>query len=215
MTILDGLKKLYVKLGGTIDEKHSYDDIGRLMEDVGDVINNSSDLPEVTTDDDGKVLKVVDGAWNKGTDDGLPEVTSDDNNKIMKVINGVWGKDIQNIIVYRAEYNNDRFNLEDVTCRDIFNHLNGKGKHNYVVIISTNWRTGYRLTNVLLPIGNGHFVCIDKYKIAIYEGLSNTNYLSLVNEISLDNILPTVTSSDAGKVLTVDSNGKWVASTPN
>lgn len=44
MTILDGLKKLYVKLGGTIDEKHSYDDIGRLMEDVGDVISGSNEL---------------------------------------------------------------------------------------------------------------------------------------------------------------------------
>lgn len=50
-----------------------------------------SELPEVSTDDNGKVLGVVEGAWDKvDPPEGLPAVTSDDNGKILKVVNGAW-----------------------------------------------------------------------------------------------------------------------------
>lgn len=53
--------------------------------------------PEVTAADNGKVLKVVNGVWAKGTDNvgsgssGLPAVTASDSGKILKVnASGQW-----------------------------------------------------------------------------------------------------------------------------
>jgi hypothetical protein len=53
-----------------------------------------SSLPEVTTDNNGMVLGVVNGQWSAVSADisgsGLPEVTTDDNGAFLRVVNGVW-----------------------------------------------------------------------------------------------------------------------------
>lgn len=55
-------------------------------------IVSGSDLPYVTVDDDGKILKVINGEWNKGDETKeLPNVTQQDDGKVLKVINGDWG----------------------------------------------------------------------------------------------------------------------------
>lgn len=52
-----------------------------------------SDLPAVTTDDNGKVMTVVEGAWDKADVPAeLPAVTGSDNGKFLGVANGAWGK---------------------------------------------------------------------------------------------------------------------------
>lgn len=73
-TTVVALRKLYVALGG------SADDVANLVI-IPDLINaiatqaatvtaaaNAKELPAVTAADNGKVLKVADGAWGVGTD---------------------------------------------------------------------------------------------------------------------------------------------------
>ena len=69
-TNVDALKNLYVAFGGSSDTVAN-------MATTADVINalatlvaagGGSILPAVTADENGKVLKVVDGAWAVGTD---------------------------------------------------------------------------------------------------------------------------------------------------
>lgn len=79
-TTVDALKALYTALGGELTD--TYDDIAsgatvgnyNVIPDVVNAIANhvasggAAELPAVTDEDDGKVLKVVDGAWAVGED---------------------------------------------------------------------------------------------------------------------------------------------------
>ena len=66
MVILEALKLLYKKLGGTADTEDitASSDMIDLIEDVAGGGGGSS-LPSVTSDDNGDLLTVVDGAWAK------------------------------------------------------------------------------------------------------------------------------------------------------
>lgn len=76
MTTVDALKALYVKKGGALTD--TYDSIaeGAKVRDysaIPDMILaitqlEAVSLPAVNADDNGKVLKVADGAWGIGTD---------------------------------------------------------------------------------------------------------------------------------------------------
>lgn len=53
---------------------------------------SGSGLPNVSKSDNGKVLRVVNGAWNKSLITELPSVSGIDNGKILSVVNGNWDK---------------------------------------------------------------------------------------------------------------------------
>jgi len=54
---------------------------------------SGSNLPEVTSADNGKVLTVVAGSWDKADPTKeLPSVSSDDNGDVLMVVNGAWAK---------------------------------------------------------------------------------------------------------------------------
>lgn len=59
-----------------------------------DKIASGGSLPTVTSADNGKVLGVVNGAWDIAEDAGevLPDVTTADNNKVLGVVGGTWDK---------------------------------------------------------------------------------------------------------------------------
>lgn len=46
---------------------------------------SGSDLPDVTVGDNGKILKVINGKWDKGDETKeLPDVTQQDDGKVLK-----------------------------------------------------------------------------------------------------------------------------------
>lgn len=48
-------------------------------------------LPTVSSTDNGKVLKVANGKWAKGSETvELPSVSADDNGKVLMVVEGAW-----------------------------------------------------------------------------------------------------------------------------
>lgn len=69
MTNIDALKALYVTLGGNANTVASMTvsaDVIYAMSQLS--LSVSPELPEVKAEDNGKVLKVVDGKWAVGTD---------------------------------------------------------------------------------------------------------------------------------------------------
>ncbi len=56
-------------------------------------VETGKELPAVTAANNGKVLKVVEGAWALADDSNtteLPAVTADNNGKVLKVVEGAW-----------------------------------------------------------------------------------------------------------------------------
>ena len=64
------LKNLYVALGGDADDVANISRIPDMIEAVATVAETATakELPDVTADDNGKVLKVANGKWSVGTD---------------------------------------------------------------------------------------------------------------------------------------------------
>lgn len=64
-TTVDELKTLYVKLGGNIADVANLQTDAELIDKIEDLDLTAGRLPEVTTDDNGDILSVVEGAWAK------------------------------------------------------------------------------------------------------------------------------------------------------
>ena len=77
-TTVEALKALYVALGGQLTDYYSdiaggvavseYVLIPDVIEAISQVVTGA-ELPAVTAEDNGKVLKVVEGKWAVGTDE--------------------------------------------------------------------------------------------------------------------------------------------------
>ena len=68
---LDALRGLHVALGGDADDVANLVTIPDLIKVISTQVSTvvgTKELPDVDADDNGKVLKVVDGEWAVGTD---------------------------------------------------------------------------------------------------------------------------------------------------
>ena len=68
---LDALRGLFVALGGDADDVANLVTIPDLIKVISTqvaTVVGTKELPDVDADDNGKVLKVVDGEWAVGTD---------------------------------------------------------------------------------------------------------------------------------------------------
>ena len=66
---LDALRNLYVALGGTESDVENLVIIPDLINAIATLVSSgaTAELPAVTTSDNGKVLMVVSGEWEKAT----------------------------------------------------------------------------------------------------------------------------------------------------
>ena len=71
MTNVEALKNLYVALGGTASDVANIETSAEMINAIATVAATAttSELPKVTSSDNGKVLKVVDGQWAVGADE--------------------------------------------------------------------------------------------------------------------------------------------------
>lgn len=68
-TTVEALKTLYTALGGDSSAVANYMRIPDIVNAIATLISSgaTAELPEVTTEDNGKVLTVVDGEWTAAT----------------------------------------------------------------------------------------------------------------------------------------------------
>ena len=94
MTIVDALKALVTAIGGS----YSADDdtVSEILAKVTTAFESGefvTDLPTVSSADNGKLFGVTGGKWDKvNAPVELPAVTGDDNGKALLVGSGAWGK---------------------------------------------------------------------------------------------------------------------------
>lgn len=88
MSIVKAIKAYLYALHGITATKNT---IAGVISEVAEEAPGISVLPQVTSDDNGKVLSVSGGAWGAApAPTELPEVTASDNGKFLTVANGAW-----------------------------------------------------------------------------------------------------------------------------
>lgn len=109
--IQDALAKLYLKLGGDPEKIKENKNVTDYLDDLADVFKSLIELPIVNSTDNDKVLKVINGKWDKAPiQKELPGTTAYDDGK-------VFGISSTGLIIKQYIFNNRitaRLNRSDV-----------------------------------------------------------------------------------------------------
>ena len=87
MTIVKAIKAYFASVHGKTVSGRT---ISEVVKNGTDAVGAVNGTPAVTAGDNGKVLKVVGGAWSAAAEAELPTVTAADNGKVLTVVNGAW-----------------------------------------------------------------------------------------------------------------------------
>lgn len=95
---VDALKGMYVALGGSADDVANITLIPDMITALTPLVASAMELPKVSGSDNGRVLTVVSGKWAKADiPSQLPAVTPEDAGSVLKVNeSGVWAKGTDN-----------------------------------------------------------------------------------------------------------------------
>lgn len=114
-------------------------------------------LPIVTSADNGKVLGVVNGVWDKAdAPESLPNVTSSDNGKVLNVLNGNWRLSVyplsQGTLLGEINLSNDTITLASGSSYGVDKFLDVLSKsYPYVARLILNDSSNIKIRYVFYP----------------------------------------------------------------
>lgn len=231
-TTTEELKKLYAKLGGTDPNIPKASTPGEVLNGINELELGGDKLPVVTEADNGKALGVKQGQWDKmDVDIELPDVTSEDAGKVLMVNDeGNWAKDDlpnnSNVVMYEVKgaSGGSGLELKNATIGDLKNDFDA-GK---IIILKNTSGHAYSDGDMYYCSGKkgGESISdvtffriahmsVNPIKIKVdgcyfrYTTPSVTSkFLSVFSDVV--GLTPNVSASDNGKILKVD-NGVWTA----
>lgn len=140
-------------------------------------------LPIVTSADNGKVLGVVNGVWDKNTIPALPSVSSSDNGKIVYVKQGNWNKtEVPPFYILRGSLSGTNVNISSFPVAPRFSDSKFNNGENFIIFIldvDDNHREYYYLDTITKD-GSSYTI--------VFKNMSGTHTITCVGAAS-SNIL--------------------------
>lgn len=219
-----GLVKAVDDLEGVVGDSGS--GLVRAVDMLSSEVEDMAKLPDVTSADNGKVLKVANGAWGVGTDNSLPDVTSADEGKIIRVnSSGEWTLDnlpsSGGMFILYGYYFADNslvhvngYQTWGAACQAALDSGlpvvayigNTSSSTSYKVFICTQYYNDSFAFSTINHVGWHH----DTMEMFVFN-TGTSDYTNIIKEEIYT--LPSYSTSDAGKILKVNSSGnglEWV-----